>query len=415
LSHNLTAIPDRRPGVQAKGIKTVLYIDDAVSFGGSLIATSLLIKHLDPQRYRPVVVGEAPGHVLEYLFSGHATVYRITRLFNYRSWIAVQHRLQSRTPVPVRVALNYLMTAVGSLLNLGYHLRLTRIILRERVDLIHHSNGTARPFLLLFHRPLVGTMAGLPKRRFSWLRRWIIGRHRKMIMISEVVRQGFVRSGGSPEITELIPNPTDPQVLGEGLREALCRRYDIPRDAKVFGIVGRVVPWKGQKEFLAAAERVLAEVPGSVAVIIGDAADGGDDYFAEVRSLAAESSFADRIRFTGYVERVNEIYGLLDVAVHASIQPEPFGLVIIEAMGHGVPIVAAASGAAPEIIEPGEDGFLADPTDPGLLAAAISRLLTDDDLRREMATRGKRKVREKYHAASYAKAVQAVYDEVLAS
>ena len=83
----------------------------------------------------------------------------------------------------------------------------------------------------------------------------------------------------------------------------------------------------------------------------------------------------------------------LDVVVHASTEPEPFGLVIAEAMACGRPVIASRAGGAAEIVEPGVDGLSFSPGDVGQLAGAIARLAADPDERRrlgEAAARGAR-------------------------
>ena len=377
-----------------------------------MVVTSLLVKYMDPRRYRAVVVGEAEDDVLQYQFGKIATYYRIRRAYGYHERLRLRQAFGPR-PIWTRRLLRGVLHRMRLLTNLPYHLRLAAVVLRERVDLIHHSNGLVRPFLALFGRPMVGTLQGLRERRLSLLQRLALKRFRLFIMISQVVHERYLAIGGRPEIAVLIPNPCDPTEIPEGLRTRARAELGVSRGAKLFGIVGRVVPWKGQREFLTAADKVLADNTNAVAVIVGDAADGADDYFDELRGMAAASPFADRIIFTGYVEDMKRIYAALDVAVHASIRPEPFGLVITEALGHGIPIVAAASGGPAEVVEHGVDGFLVDPTNAPAMAAAVSTLLSDDLLRGQMGQRGKEKAfSSTYHAKPYAGRVQDLYDTI---
>lgn len=396
---------------------TVLHVDDAVSFGGSLMVVSHLVKYLDNKRFRSVVVGEAEPEVLEHLFGDRATIYRIPRAFNYVHWYRAQ---QAFAVIPfqwLRRLLSYLLTVVRSLLNIPYQIRLASVVVREKVDIIHQANGFARFLFLLLGRPAVATMAGIPKHRYSPLYRFLLSSLRRHIMISGVVRDAHLRAGGREDLAEIIPNPCDPEPISPEERTAVRERFGFTPDDRVFGIVGRVVEWKGQREFLAAAEITLDRIPEANAAIVGDAADAGaggvSSYFNGLRETARGSEHGDRIHFLGYMENVRDAYALLDVLVHASIEPEPFGLVIIEAMGHGIPVVAAETGAPPEIIEHGRDGYLVDPRDPEAMADAIIKLLTDDDLRDAMGSAGREKVYDRYHAREYARKLEEVYEEVL--
>lgn len=395
------------------GPRTVLFIDHALTFGGSLVVTSLLAKYLDPERYRAVVVGEVDEDVLDHLFGRTATYYRIPRAYNYQHRSRLRELLGGDAPSPPMRVLRRLLHTVLRLGNLVYMVRVGRVIARERVDVIHHANGAILPFLRVFRKPLVGTMQGIPSGRFSPIDRRSLRDFGAFIMISEIVREAYIASGGRAEIAELMPNPCDPEPIPDELRSEARSQFGVLPGAKVVGLVGRVVPWKGQREFLAAAERVLAEVPEAVAMIVGDTVDGAVEYMKELRARAAASPHANRIVFTGYVQDMRRAYAVLDVAVHASIEPEPFGLVVIEAMGYGIPIVAANSGAPPEIVEDGVDGFLVDPRDTTALAAALKVLLTDDARRKRMADQGREKVFKKYHAKPYAERMQAIYDRIL--
>ena len=392
--------------------RTVLYVDDAMSYGGSLVVTALLAKYLDPKRYRAVVVAQVDQSVLHFLFGKTASYHRVPHTYNYLERVQMRDRWGGASAGLVTRALRYALHLVRHVADWRYQLRLAGVILRERVDLIHDSNGYVSPFLALLGRPMVGTLQGFTK-PYGWLQRMALRRFGAFIMISSAVRDHYIACGGRPEIVRLLPNPCDPQPITDELRERMRKKFGLRAGAKVFGIIGRVVEWKGQREFLAAALLVLAEIPDAVAMIVGDAADGTEAYFEELRSTAAASPFRDRVLFTGYVEETVGVYAVLDVAGHASITPEPFGLVVIEAPGHGVPIVAANDGGPLDIVEDGVDGFLVDPRDTRALASAISRLLRDDALRARVGAKGREKVMTKYHAKPYTEQVQTLYDGIL--
>jgi glycosyltransferase involved in cell wall biosynthesis len=378
------------------------------------MVTSHLVRHLDPARYRAVVASEAGPDVLSHLFDDHVRCYSPRRLFNYTHWDRVRPTLRKLPFRWLRSAANLMMTCVAGLLNTVYYLRLARIVRTERVDLIHHSNGATHFSLAMFGRPYMGTLAGIKSTPYSRFQKMALKRMHRMVMISKVAHDAYVKCGGREEIAIHVPNPCDPKILPSEERAAIRERFGIGKDEKVFGIIGRIVSWKGQKEFARAAVRVLEELPATLAVVAGSAADGGDEYVAAVHAIVDGSQHRDRVRFLGYVPNVHEVYNILDVAVHASTIPEPFGLVIIESMAHGVPIVAADSGGPVEIIEEGVDGFLVDPTKAADLAERITRLLKDRELRKRMGAAGRAKVRQQYDAQGYADRIQGIYDEILA-
>ena len=191
------------------------------------------------------------------------------------------------------------------------------------------------------------------------------------------------------------------------------KHYGINERELVLGIVGRIIRWKGHVEFLMAASMVMRAVPGLRVLIVGEFSDNSSLYRNEITRIVEDSGYKERFIFTGYVSDVESYYSLMDVCVHASIEPEPFGLVITEAMVCGIPVIASDRGAPREIITDGENGYLVNPKDTGKLAETIIRLLNDGALRSRIGVSGKEHVLRNYHVGSYAKSMEQVYMKVL--
>ena len=147
--------------------------------------------------------------------------------------------------------------------------------------------------------------------------------------------------------------------------------------------------------------------------MVGEATDGAEGYERELRARVHTAGLDSRVRFTGFVADTGPVYAMLDLLVHSSIDPEPFGLAITEAMGHGVAVVASDRGAPREIITEGVDGLLRDPADTAAVAEAIIALLGDPVRRGAMGERSRTMVRERYDPALFAQSVQAVWREAL--
>lgn len=147
------------------------------------------------------------------------------------------------------------------------------------------------------------------------------------------------------------------------------------------GILGRLAHWKGQDVFLEAFARAFADRREVEAVVIGGALFGEDDYERELRELADTPPLRGRVTFTGHVaDPWPELAGL-DVLVHASRTPEPFGQVVVQGMWAGCAVVATTPGGPSEVITPGRDGMLVPCDDVPALAAALRHLGQDDEQR----------------------------------
>jgi glycosyltransferase involved in cell wall biosynthesis len=154
-------------------------------------------------------------------------------------------------------------------------------------------------------------------------------------------------------------------------------------------------------------------VPGLKVLIVGEFSAGNSLYRNEITRIVEDSGYKERIIFTGHVHDVESHYSLMDVCVHASIEPEPFGLVITEAMARGVPVIASDLGAPREIITDGENGFLVNPKETEKLADTIIRILNDGDLGSRIGARGKDHVLKNYQVGAFAHSMEQLYLNVL--
>src|SRR6185436_2797456 len=123
-------------------------------------------------------------------------------------------------------------------------------------------------------------------------------------------------------------------------------------------------------------------------------------------------AISDRVTMTGFRPDVLDVLAGLDVAVHASVTPEPFGLGLIEAMAAGTALIAADAGAAREIVTPGIDGLLTPPGDHEALATAMLTLCDDPDRRARLANAGYRTAKDRFDAAEMTLKVEDLYEAV---
>jgi glycosyltransferase involved in cell wall biosynthesis len=179
----------------------------------------------------------------------------------------------------------------------------------------------------------------------------------------------FVIPDPLPSVPAPLPGvPTCQRVNGRPLR---------------YGVVGRLAPWKGQDLFLRAFARAFP-TGHEHAVLVGGALFGEDNYADELPRLAGRLGIADRVEFRGHRRDVWTELSRLDVLVHSSVTPEPFGQVILEGMAAGVPVIAAGAGGPAEILEHTVTGILYEPSDEAALAESML-LLADGYLRERLS------------------------------
>ena len=177
------------------------------------------------------------------------------------------------------------------------------------------------------------------------------------------------------------------------------------------GVVGRLAAWKGQDVFLRAFARAFPD-GGATARIVGSPLFGEQEYEAGLVALAADLGIADRVQWRGFRADVGAELAEMDVLVHCSTTPEPFGQVVVEGMAAGLPVIAAAAGGPLEIIEPGTDGLLTAPGDVDALAAAMTLLAGDPALRVRLGNAARASSR-RFSPSATATRLLAVYRQVL--
>lgn len=241
--------------------------------------------------------------------------------------------------------------------------------------------------------------------------RYLADRSDALIAVSSTVRDDLLRLGiGDQARWRVIAYGVDlePLLVSEIDSAEARRSLGVPAGVPVVGIVGRLVPIKNHALFFEAARAVLERHADAVFVVAGDG-----ELRASLESDAA-SALGDRVRFTGWVRSLPELYAALDVVVLTSLnEGTPFSLV--EAAAAGVPAVATNVGGVSDVVADGETGFLVPSGGARALAAAISRLLGDRSLSRRMGEAARRWAATAFSPEVMADRVAEVYLEILAA
>lgn len=194
--------------------------------------------------------------------------------------------------------------------------------------------------------------------------------------------------------------------------DALAHLEPAPAGTVRVGLIATFSRWKGHDTFL----RAVAALPDSARVrayIIGGAlydTDGSQYSADELRGLAARHGLGGRVGFTGFVQESEQVMRALDVVVHASTAPEPFGLVIAEAMACGRALVTSATGGAAEIVRAGEDALTHRPGNAADLTAAIEVLAGDSGARTRLGLAARAAAACRFDARRLADEFAAVYE-----
>lgn len=179
------------------------------------------------------------------------------------------------------------------------------------------------------------------------------------------------------------------------------------------GLLATFGVWKGHRTFLGALARLPREVKVRGYIIGGPLyqTSGSQVTESELRRVAADLGIADRVVFTGPVRDAAGALRAVDVVVHASTQPEPFGMVIAEGMACGRPVIVSLAGGAAELIDVDVDALGFPPGDEIRLAASIGRLAHDASLRRRLAAQARASAERRFDRARLAAELIPIYQD----
>jgi glycosyltransferase involved in cell wall biosynthesis len=288
---------------------------------------------------------------------------------------------------------------------------------RHQVDLIHCNDAISISRVGVLGARLARLPCVCHTRRFEhlgWFEKELARSVNSFIFISEAIQQRFMQQTRQGPNQRVVYNGLDlvdfPLHLdGQAVRAALGLRPDAP----VIGMIGRLVEWKGHSVFLRALARVADEIPSVQGLIVGGPEASSPHLPGQLRELASSLDLDESVRFTGHRVDVAPMLAAVDLLAHTSVEPEPFGRVVIEGMAMARPVIASDCGGVPELVRDGETGLLVAPGDVQGVASAILSLLRDPRRAQAMGLAGRQRVETHFTAARHVQQVQRVYREVL--
>lgn len=300
----------------------------------------------------------------------------------------------------------------------GTVLALKRIAREHQADVIH-THLTRAAYMGYFAGALsrVPVVSSVHVLTHDFAYRHLPGRNHWFVTVSDYLRQTIIAKGISPRRVHTVYNGTEfsteplsvlPDVTDSLHPLSVRAELALPADAELIGLFGRVDPFKGHPLLVSAAKRIVEKRPRAYFLFVGHAEPHIQQSLWE---QARADGMEDRLRFTGVRNDVARLMDAVDVAAVPS-EFETFGMVIIEAMARGKPVVATRIGGIPELIEDGATGFLVERT-PEAFADALASLLSSPARRLAMGNAGRERARSLFSAQAMAQNMEEVYRQML--
>ncbi|MCG8099014.1 MAG: glycosyltransferase family 4 protein [Candidatus Thiodiazotropha taylori] len=393
--------------------KTIMFCEGNIdgTIGGSYYSLLFLTRGLDRSKYTPVVVFHRDNALIpEYNKAGVRTL--VVPSFDP---ILFQ---TSKMPLlkPIIKIVQKLANLFGYLFVYGNKYK--RLLQENSVDLLHLNNSIIRNnnwivAALMARVPCITHERGINE-HYPAISKFLAKRLKAIISISNSVTERLTDNGVDREQIVTIHNGIDPDDVRLKVSDQdMLQQLKIGDDFNVIGVIGNIKEWKGQEVAVRAMRKVVDAFPKTVCLLIGDTSKEDAYYQERLKSLITELGLESNIIFTGHVKNVPDYLNVLDIMLHTSIDPEPFGRVLIEAMSLSKPLIASNDGAIPEIVEHEKTGLTFTPGDHDHLADSVIRLLQDRDYAEQIGKAGFDRLMDHFHINVNVQKTELLYERIL--
>jgi glycosyltransferase involved in cell wall biosynthesis len=299
---------------------------------------------------------------------------------------------------------------------------LSLLVKSEKIDIVH-ARSRAPAWAAWFACKLTGarmitTFHGTHKiqNKLKWFYNSSMVRGERVIAISQFIKEHVIKNYYVPEsLIDIAPRGFDPEIFNpsEFSSEDIYRirkKFSLSADDFVISLPGRLTRWKGQEIFLQALAQ-LKDYPWR-ALLIGGAGKK-HAYEKEMKSLCRSLGLDARVHFLGSQSEIAQFYAISDIVVSASIEPEAFGRVAVEAQAMKKPIIATAHGGSLETVLDGESGWLVPPGDTESLASVLRQVMSAQYNLVDISNRGREWVAKHFTTGQTCQAEWASYQKVI--
>lgn len=270
---------------------------------------------------------------------------------------------------------------------------LRRFLNDHRWDLVvthmSWSHAVFGPEVRRARLPVVNWVHGISTGR-SWVDRWAARTPSDLMIYNSRFTQSVVSTQFRDARNEVLYYPVTALAARAADRDAIRRELGVASDTTVILQVSRMEWWKGHRLHIDALAQ-LKDLDGWVCWMAGGAQRREErEYLTDLQRRAAEAGIGDRLHFLGHRSDVPSLMAAADIFCQPNEGPEPFGIVFIEALQAGLPVVSTRMGGACEIVDE-SCGVLVPPHDPGVLATHLRRFIKPAADRRLLAQGGPRR------------------------
>ncbi len=370
-----------------------------------------------PNHVRPWLAALTEQAVLEIVVPGEGTV---AALYSQSAQVTVLPYSPLMVPRGMGAAVRFLPRFAREVRMFRAHVR------RTRPDLVVTVTGTLPAALVgarLAGAPTLVYAAEILRRNLrrepglALLGRILVSVTRFFAVAIVASSRAVAAQYGYPRPGVFIVHPGVSTPASVADREGFRQRHRLANASPCLAVVGNISSGRGQDVALRAVSLLVRDFQDVACVVAGGTLGRSvdEEYLASLRRLVSELGVANRVRFTGFLDNVDDLYAAADIVVNPARLPEGFGRVALEALAAGRPVISTRVGAVPEVLRDGEDALLVEPDSPEAIASAVARVWRDEDLRRRLVHSGRARALEEFGEAQGTESFRDVVVDMLAS
>jgi len=399
--------------------KNILLVETGHGFGGAVTCLSNLLDFLDSSKYNLSVASSHNDNETKRLIERKCYHFFYLKKYKRPGWInRLLFGLNGKIAIFRKIAVA-LIVPIEFFLKLPFFYNLIRIVKKNRIEIVHINTGLINNQEAVFASWCFGIPCVVHVRGpeySSVVSRFIAKYPIRFVAVSKFVENSLKNIGVSQKRIQVIYDGVKvvsskalSETFGGNPNKFCFEKYNV-------GLFGCLLPWKGHEVFIEAIEILINKFKFKECkyFIVGDVPQRPKDYRDRLEKMVEDKGLSSNVVFTGHQDNVYSVMDKMDIVVHTSINPEPFGMVIIEAMSLGKVVVATNIGGPLEIIQDNYNGRLVSPSDSNLLAQVVYDLLSNQNKLVDMKKNAAVTVKEKFNLNIFEKEINNLYKEIIA-